>query len=136
MIQENIDFNIFEEIDKFNFSYYIEHFIPELSEKVLHQYLLKLNNEFRTDEERFSFYKALELYVIKHEIHDQNLILDIKKFCQGINLTLDVEFFKINKVIIVFSNKEFYHHFFKKKKNLFGKLKDIRSESLILFGKT
>ena len=102
MIQENIDFDIFEEIDinKFNFSYYIEHFIPELSENflyymylqitLLHQNILKLKNEFRTDEERFSFYKALELYVIKHEIHDQNLILDIKKFCQGINLTLDV----------------------------------------------
>ena len=73
LIQEIIDFDIFEEIEiiniyKFNFSYYIEQFIPELSEKVLHQYLLKLNNEFRTDEERFSFYEALELYVINHEI--------------------------------------------------------------------
>ena len=95
LIQEIIDFDIFEEIEiiniyKFNFSYYIEQFIPELSEKVLHQYLLKLNNEFRTDEERFSFYEALELYVINHEIKDQKLILDIKKFCQGINLTVDV----------------------------------------------
>ena len=43
-----------------------------------------------TDEERFLFYEALELYIINHEIQDQNLILDIKKFCQGINLTLDV----------------------------------------------
>ena len=47
--------------------------------------ITSLLNQFKTQ-----FLKALELYIINHEIQDQNLILDIKKLCQGINLTLDV----------------------------------------------